>query len=383
MTPSNELDVRSAEVVLACAELDDTLAFFTDRLGFRLEEIVAADHPTAAVVVGHGVRIRLQRGVPAEPANDRGERCQAGVLRLRCAGGPARTLVAPNGTRIEIVAHEEAAVLPPLRPSFVVSRLRAARWQTGRAGMRYRDLVPDRQGGRFIASHIAIPGAGAVADYVHFHRVALQIIYCVRGEARLVYEDQGPPFVLRAGDCVVQPPEIRHRVLASAGDLEVIEVTAPAEHATCADHDLALPTPEVRREREFGGQRFLHHVAAEAEWRPAYEPGWRSRDLGVAAATKGRAAARVLRSAGTPSVPPGRHDEDLLLRFVLAGALTLQAAGHPAERLQAGDAFVVPAGIEHALLACTADLELLEVASPARFPATAGATAPPLPLPGS
>eukprot|EP01052_Picozoa_sp_SAG31_P001309 SAG31_NODE_44_length_31168_cov_16.507290_19_plen_124_part_00 len=59
---------------------------------------------------------------------------------------------------------------------------------------------------------------------VHFHRVAFQIIYCLKGWVRLSYEGQGPPFVLRAGDCVLQPPTIRHRVLESGDGLEVVEL---------------------------------------------------------------------------------------------------------------------------------------------------------------
>ena len=52
---------------------------------------------------------------------------------------------------------------------------------------------------------------GPVPDWVHFHKVRFQLIYCWHGWVRVVYEDQGDPFVLQAGDCVIQPPQIRHR----------------------------------------------------------------------------------------------------------------------------------------------------------------------------
>ena len=78
--------------------------------------------------------------------------------------------------------------------------------------MLYRDLLPDRYGGLVIASHIHVPEGGNVSDYVHYHRVAFQLIFCVKGSARLVYEDQGEPFDLCAGDCVLQPPTLRHKV---------------------------------------------------------------------------------------------------------------------------------------------------------------------------
>ena len=92
--------------------------------------------------------------------------------------------------------------------------------------------APGRLGGRFIASHITIPAGGPVPDYVHYHDVRYQSIHCVRGWVRVVYEDQGPPFVLEAGDCVLQPPGIRHRVLESSPGLEVVEVGSPAAHPT-------------------------------------------------------------------------------------------------------------------------------------------------------
>src|SRR6185295_6532342 len=105
-----------------------------------------------------------------------------------------------------------------------------------------------------------------VPDYVHYHRVRFQMIYCAKGWVKVVYEDQGPPFVLEEGDCVLQPPGIRHRVLESSPGLEVVERGSPAEHETLVDHELALPTGSVLAEREFGGQSFVRHVAARAAW---------------------------------------------------------------------------------------------------------------------
>jgi hypothetical protein len=47
--------------------------------------------------------------------------------------------------------------------------------------MQYRDLLPSRLGGRYIASHIRIPDGGPVPDYVHYHRVRFQMIFCKAG----------------------------------------------------------------------------------------------------------------------------------------------------------------------------------------------------------
>ncbi|HEY5907050.1 MAG TPA: cupin [Vicinamibacteria bacterium] len=364
-------EIRSAEVVLPCSDLDGTLAFFTERLGFAVATIFPADEPRVAVLTGHGVRLRLERGREGPP----------GVLRLECrnpaalAGG-VLALLAPNGTRVELVAGDGPLVLPPLRPSFVLARLsEASPWHTGRAGMAYRDLIPDRQGGRFIASHIRIPEGGPVPDYVHFHEIHFQLIYCFKGWVRVVYEDQGPPFVMQAGDCVLQPPRIRHRVLESSPGLEVVEISSPAEHATHADSALALPTAVQRPDRDFGGQRFVRHEAARATFSPWRMPGFEARDLGIAAATDGLATARVARVAPAHAATSKvldelahvSHDAELLFTFVLAGGALLLCEGQEGVALAAGDAFVIPAGRPFALTEPSPDLELLEVSLPARF----------------
>jgi quercetin dioxygenase-like cupin family protein len=313
--------VDAGDVQLSCDSLDDTLAFFIDRLGFRLESISPADNPRAAVISGQGLRIRL----------------------VRTADPPL--------------------VVPPERSGLVVTRADTdAPWVVGRAGMRYRDLVPGRQGGRVIASHICIPHRGPVPDYVHFHKVQLQLIYCYRGWVRVVYEDQGPPFVLSAGDCVLQPPEIRHRVLGSSPGMEVIEITSPAEHDTFVDHDLALPTPVARPERDFSGQRFVRHESSSAAWRPWRLEGFEHQDTGIAAATGGQATVVVARSHGHREPAVSEHHGELLFMFVLDGEMTLHCDGHAPERLYGGGAVVVPPDKPYTIGACSDDLTLLEVA---------------------
>ena len=354
--PTDASAIAAAQIVLPCAELSSTLAFFA-ALGFRVDAIHPADDPRVAVISGHGVCLRLDRDAVGAP----------GVLRLLCrdpaaVSGDAGALVAPNGTRIELAAVDPPLILPPSRPSFVLCKMgEGAGWVEGRAGMRYRDLIPDRQGGRFIASHIEIAAGGPVPDYVHFHKVAFQMIYCAQGWVRVVYEDQGPPFVLRAGDCVLQPPRIRHRVLESSAGLEVVEIGTPADHETFADHAMALPTPQIRADRNFDGQRFVRHQASAAVWRPWRSEGFEARDLGIADATFGLADVRVVRASGGTEVDVSARAADLLFTFVLNGEVTLACEGQGRQRLGPGDAFVVPPALPYALGEASPSMELLEV----------------------
>jgi mannose-6-phosphate isomerase-like protein (cupin superfamily) len=140
-------------------------------------------------------------------------------------------------------------------------------------------------------------------DYVtDYHKVDFQLIYCLRGRIRVVYEDQGPPFWLEPGDCVLQPPEIRHRVLEAEAGSEVLELSSPAEHETWVDHEITLPTAKTKPDRLFSGQRFVRSIASTENL---------ERDLGLYEATSGLASVRVLRidpsdSSRLPQPAPGR-----------------------------------------------------------------------------
>jgi quercetin dioxygenase-like cupin family protein len=364
--------IRAAQVVLSCPDLDASLQFFTDKLGFKVDQVFPADAPHTVVVSGHGLTLRLEaKAGGKEDSETRGPL----VLRLLCdmnalAPGTPRELVAPGGTRVEFVEAQPSIELPEAKQEFVLVRLGGeGNWGLGRAGMQYRDLIPGRLGGRFVASQIRIREGGPVPDYVHFHRIRFQMIYCTTGWARLVYEDQGEPFLLNAGDCVLQPPEIRHRVLDSSPGLEVIEIGCPAVHETFADHELQLPTAPFRPERRFGHQRFVRHVAASARWIPWRTDDFEARDTGIGAATDGLAGARVVRPVAgqAPKGATGAHGGEFMFLFVLKGALGLDSAELGHHRLQAGDCCVLPAGVPFAL-AGEADLEMLEVTLPAELP---------------
>ena len=352
-----------AEACLSTTDLTGDIGFFTKALGFRMDMIYPADDPAVAVFSGHGLRVRLERGTGAP-----------GRLRLLSdtpdqIGGGARSLTAPGGTTVEIDELNPPLVLPATLHSFVVRRLAdQAPWVIGRAGMHYRDLIPDRLGGSIIASHIRIPDGGPVPDMVHYHKVGFQLIFCIKGWVDVVYEDQGPPIRLTAGDCFIQPPEIRHRVLEASDGIEVIEIGVPAEHVTEIDHQMVLPTPHLRPDREWQGQRFVFNQGSTGAFVPFRLPGFVARDTTINHNTKGVASVKVLRPDGS-AAPWARHAGDILFTFVMAGEMTLEGEGKDPFRLSPGDAFVIPPGMATRYADPSADLELLEVSLPGN-PAT-------------
>ncbi len=356
---TNDRTVESAQVVLPATEpISTTIGFFTG-LGFKVRTIVPADHPRMAVLSGHGLTLRLEVGTHVPP----------GRLRVLLADGDPGEVTGPNGTVVEFVPAHAPLQIPELQEEFVVSRMPTddQSFGEGRSGMLYRDLIPSRLGGRFIASHILIPHGGPVADYVHFHNIRFQMIYCYRGWVKVAYEDQGETMLMREGDCFLQPSTIRHQVLEASDRMQVIEIGCPAEHETWGDPETTLPTGRLLPERGFGsdGHRFAFHQATNATWLPWRLDGYEHRDTGIGAAMDGVAGARVVRPIGSPAPVATSHAAEFMFNFVLDGAITLQRDNDEPMRLNEGDSFVMPAHTPYTLSDPSADLQLLDVTLPA------------------
>jgi quercetin dioxygenase-like cupin family protein len=355
---------HDAQVLIDTDRFADDFAVLTEQLGFRVDVIFPADDPANAVVSGHGLRLRLTAADRPTPA----------TLRL-LTDTPGDPITLPGGTRVEYAPATTTYHLPDNDPSLVITK-RTDESGVGRAGMRYRDLIPDRWGGRFISSHITIPDGGPVPDYVHFHKIRFQMIFVKSGWVRLVYEDQGESFVMHAGDCVLQPPEIRHRVLESSPGLEVVEIGCPAEHETIADWSLPLPTGVVDPNRDFGGQRFVRHIAEGAPYSPWRMPGWEYRDTGIGGATDGLAGARVARPiAGSSAGTDGSwiaHDTEFSQLVVLAGTVWFRADGTEPVQFGDGDSVALPGGTRYRLSGASADCQVLDVTLPAEFDVVTG-----------
>ena len=96
----------------------------------------------------------------------------------------------------------------------------------------YRQLgIAEATNGSFGAHVIrAVPGMESPAEW-HSHDLEFQMVYVTKGWVVFEYEGSGE-HVLREGSCVLQPPGIRHREVRHSDDLELIEITSPAEFDT-------------------------------------------------------------------------------------------------------------------------------------------------------
>ena len=109
-----------------------------------------------------------------------------------------------------------------------------ARW--ARDGLRpyfeYRDVgIKDATEGKVLAHIIraAQPCEGPMG--YHSHVLDFQMVYLIRGWARIYFEDIGEIRV-EAGDVWFQAPGVKHEVLEYSDDWEVMEITMPAEFDT-------------------------------------------------------------------------------------------------------------------------------------------------------
>lgn len=277
---------------MPCPDLDGAMDGF-ESAGFSLLAIGPADDPRWALLSsGHNrfpTTLRLDT-----TAYDAGHR----QPYLEVDDDDPLLRMVPHEAHLGFIAAGEGPIgatdaAPGEPPSPTeLGAVSPAEWIVGRAGMRYRDLLPGRWGGEFIASHIHIPDGGPVPDYVHYHHVDFQLIFCHRGWVRVVYQDQGEPFVLNSGDAILQAPGLRHRVLKASDDLHVIEVSSPAEHATFVEQELDLPNGSDPG-RWYGGQRYVHHRAADSPW-STDRGGIRMQTLDLESATGGRYGASVV-----------------------------------------------------------------------------------------
>lgn len=101
-----------------------------------------------------------------------------------------------------------------------------------RSYFEYRDLgIEQASKGDFVAHVIrAREGHNATGAW-HRHACRFQMIYILKGWAKFEYEGHGVR-TLQPGDCVLQPPDIRHREIEHSADFEVLEIVSPANFAT-------------------------------------------------------------------------------------------------------------------------------------------------------
>ncbi len=118
---------------------------------------------------------------------------------------------------------------------FVHDLASKAEWKAGlREVFEYRDLdIEAATKGDYVA-HIIRANGKTSKDGVqqwHVHDCNFQFVLVLNGWAVFEYEGGGV-HKIEKGDCILQPPRIKHREIACSDDFEVLEIVSPAEFAT-------------------------------------------------------------------------------------------------------------------------------------------------------
>ncbi len=117
---------------------------------------------------------------------------------------------------------------------FTVSLAQEAVWDPKglRSFFEYRNLGIDAAThGAFHAQVIRAKEATREGTGSHYHHLDFQMVYVLKGWATFIYGGQGE-FTFHPGDSVLQPPGIRHELTACSEDMELLEITSPAEFGT-------------------------------------------------------------------------------------------------------------------------------------------------------
>jgi uncharacterized protein YjlB len=122
----------------------------------------------------------------------------------------------------------------------------APKLQGRRSYVEYRDLgITAASNGWMRAQFVGRRTEIAPPTGWHYHTADAQIIYFLQGWAELVFED-GNRIRANGGDMLFIPGGVRHNDLISSIDLEVIEMSIPANMGTVnCDPPEGLPEYEV------------------------------------------------------------------------------------------------------------------------------------------
>ncbi len=116
-------------------------------------------------------------------------------------------------------------------------------------------------------------------------------------------------------------------------------------------------------------QGFIALHAKDATFERGLRSFYEYLDLGIKAATNGRAAAHVIRAAAGQefSSQLHLHKTEFQLIYILKGWIEFEYEGQGVMRLEAGSCVHQPPNIRHRELVHSKDIEILEVVLPADF----------------
>lgn len=116
---------------------------------------------------------------------------------------------------------------------------------------------------------------------------------------------------------------------------------------------------------------FVHNKKADTNWVEGLRSIFEYRDLGVESGTAGKYVAHVIRANGKEDDDAVHewhiHECEFQMVYILKGWATFEYEGIGVRTLRSGDCINQVPMIKHREIACSEDMELLEIVSPADF----------------
>ena len=201
-----------------------------------------------------------------------------------------------------------------------------------------------------------------------------RFVYVLKGSLAIENE-LGGRHVLWPAAVALHGPSLSYAEIDMSGDLELIEITAPANATTVLNRD----APRLPRQAPVGGVRraeYLHETADSYVVGAGPRRYFAYRDLGTADFTRRRIHIHVVKALEPMPGGTGWHNHTMSQLFVvLQGWADLVVEGHGERRMHAGDAMCLRAGMRHDVPAYSADYKVLEMCIPADYD-TAATEAP-------
>ena len=111
---------------------------------------------------------------------------------------------------------------------------------------------------------------------------------------------------------------------------------------------------------------YVHHRAKDVPWQEGLRDYFEYRDLELGDGTDGEFFAQAIRAKKAVSGGTGIHKHDVKFHwtYVIKGWVTFDFKDVGHIRMEAGDSHYMPEGCHHELMACSDDLEMIEMYSP-------------------
>jgi quercetin dioxygenase-like cupin family protein len=114
---------------------------------------------------------------------------------------------------------------------------------------------------------------------------------------------------------------------------------------------------------------YVKHTAKGATWTSGHRSFFEYRDLELGDATDGKFFAQVIKAKQALDKGTGHHAHDVQFQwvYITKGWVEFEFKDVGLIRLDTGDSHYMPEGCHHELMACSDDLEMIEMYSPGQI----------------